>query len=195
MSLFEVIGATLGLLNQWLTIRQHIACWPVGIASVAAYAFVFYDARLYSDMLLQGIYLVLQAYGWNHWLRGGSQPLRDSTQRILPVSRLSVRGGAILATMIVVSTATLGTLMGHYTRADLPYWDAAPTVMSLAAQYLQARKVLESWLLFIMANVVFIGVYAAKGLYVTIGLFIVLTVLAGWGFARWRTAYRASGAR
>ena len=70
MNPLEAAGATLGLLNLWLTRQQNILCWPVGIACVLLYAFVFFEARLYSDTLLQLVYVAVQAYGWRLWARG-----------------------------------------------------------------------------------------------------------------------------
>ncbi|MSQ19049.1 MAG: nicotinamide riboside transporter PnuC [Betaproteobacteria bacterium] len=181
----EAAATLLGLVNQWLTIRRNIYCWPVGIASVVLFAAVFLDARLYSDLLLQGVYVALQAYGWHAWLRGGpgSSPL--------PIRRLPAIDYWRVPLLIVVVAAMLGSLMRLATDASLPYVDASATTLSLVAQWLQARKVLEAWIIFIAGNLLFIGIYAAKGLYITIGLFVVLTVMAALGYRSWQTAYRA----
>jgi nicotinamide mononucleotide transporter len=190
----ESIGVALGLANQWLTIRQNLLCWPIGIASVTVLAFVFYDARLYSDVLLQLVYVVLQAYGWWHWARlraGGASASRS----LVPVTRLRPFGWAVVCGVVLAGGVLLGALMGRFTDAALPYWDAATTVASLCAQWLQARKVLESWLVFIAANVSFIAIYVAKGLHQTVVLFVVISALAAYGFMQWRRAYRAQGAR
>ena len=83
----------------------------------------------------------------------------------------------------------LGTVMARHTDAALPYWDAGTTCFSLVAQTLLARKYLENWLVWIGVDVVSIGVYAAKGLYVTTGLYAVFLGMAVWGFLAWRRAY------
>ena len=181
----EATATLLGLINQWLTIRRNIYCWPVGIASVLLFGAVFFDARLYSDALLQGVYVGLQAYGWYAWLRGGPG------QSPLPIGRLPAIDYWRVPLLIVMVAATLGSIMRFATDASLPYLDASATALSLVAQWLQARKVLEAWLIFIAGNLLFIGIYAAKGLYITIGLFVVLTVMAILGYLSWRTAYRA----
>ena len=184
MQPLEIIGTALGLLNLWLTIRQNIWCWPVGIACVICFAFVFYDARLYSDLLLQFAYIGLQAYGWWRWLGTGHRGVQSTA----PVQVLS--NTARIAWCVGVATAALalGHTMATFTKADLPYLDATPTAMSLAAQWLQARKVLDSWLLFIVANLIFIGIYAMKGLYVTIALYVASSALAVAGYLAWRSS-------
>jgi nicotinamide mononucleotide transporter len=187
MQPLEWLGAALGLGNLWLTLRQNIWCWPVGIACVLCYVFVFYEARLYSDLLLQLAYIALQLYGWWRWLRLGHVGASSTA----PVTRLSPRSWAGWGAGMALSALSLGFLMATYTKADLPYIDAAPTAMSLAAQWLQARKVADAWLIFIVANLLFIGIYAVKGLYVTIVLYIASSVLAMVGFAAWRRAAQA----
>jgi nicotinamide mononucleotide transporter len=186
MQPLEIAGTVLGLVNLWLTVRQNIWCWPVGIACVLCFGFVFYDARLYSDMMLQGVYTVVQLYGWWYWVSQRRTGVR-STEPVVKISNSLVV--AWLAA-IGVGALALGTLMASYTKADLPYLDAVPTVLSMAAAWLQARKVLQSWLFFIVANLLFIGIYAAKGLHVTIVLYVVSTGLAILGFREWRKAVR-----
>lgn len=187
MNPLEAAGTLLGLINLWLTRRQHLLCWPVGIACVACFALVFYEARLYSDLLLQLVYIALQCYGWWLWARGARHP-RHAHISHKAITRLSAR--ALLAWLLfaAAAAASLGTVMATYTRAALPYWDATPTALSLVAQYLQAHKVLDSWWIFIAANLLFIGIYLVKGLYLTAGLFAVSSVLALAGWFAWRAA-------
>lgn len=183
-STYEALAAALGLVNQVLTIRRNPMCWPVGIASVAIYVLVFRDAGLYSDMLLQFVYIALQVYGWIYWLRP------PAGAKFVPIRRMSARGWSILAVVVLAGMLVLGTGMRQVPGASFPYIDAGTTMLSLSGQWLQARKVLESWLVFIAANLVYIGVYAAKSLCFTIALFSVLTVLAAFGYRGWYRAYR-----
>ena len=184
----ETAAVVLGLACVWLTVREHIACWPTGLAMVTLYIYVFYQARLYSDMLLQVVYVFLQLYGWYAWLHGGPASSR------LPVSTLPSGHAARWMVLCVIATLTLGGAMRHYTDAALPYIDAFATSASLVAQWLMARKVLESWLVWIVVDVVSIGMYAAKALYLTGALYIVFLGLATLGFFTWRRSLVAAAA-
>jgi nicotinamide mononucleotide transporter len=177
----EIVGTCLGLLNLWLTIRQNIWCWPIGIACVVCFGMVFFEARLYSDLLLQGFYVVVQLYGWWFWISHGHHGVHSTySVKRLNGTQMLKWGGAIIAVSL-----SLGACMAKFTNADLPYVDAVPTTISMAAAWLQARKILQSWQLFILSNLLFIGVYASKGLYVTIALYVVSTVLATFGYLDW----------
>ena len=183
MSLWEIIGTVLGIVGVVLMIRQHVWTWPVGLVQVAVYAWVFYDAKLYSDAILQVCFFAIQAYGWWHWWRGtgaDGAPLRVTR------TPSSVLLGWGLGGVIV--TALWGETMRRTTEAALPHWDAFILVFSLIAQWLQARKQLENWAGWMIVNVVAIGVYWAKDLRLTAGLYVVFLILAVIGHRQWRRA-------
>lgn len=182
MNPLEAAGTALGLANLWLTRQQNMLCWPVGIACVLCYGVVFFEARLYSDTLLQLVYVALQAYGWSLWARGKRRALYSDS----PITRLGPRALLGWLTAAALGAAGLGGVMNAITNADRPFFDAAATALSLVAQYLQARKVLDSWWLFIAGNVVFIVRYAQKGLSLTIVLYVLSSVLAAMGWLAWR---------
>lgn len=186
MSIPEIIGTVLGVVGVGLMIRQNIWGWPVGLIQVAVYAWVFFDAKLYSDAILQVAFFLIQAYGWWHWWRGRT-PARE-----LPVTRLGAPAiaGAIAAG--VVLTVAWGTLMHRTTDAALPYWDAFILVFSLIAQWLQARKKLQNWPAWIVVNTVAIGVYWAKDLRLTAGLYVIFWLMALWGWREWRRSMKAT---
>ena len=180
MSFIETSAVLFGLACVWLTVRQNIWCWPTGLVMVTLYIFIFFEARLYSDMGLQFVYIFMQIYGWRNWLHGGRE------HGTLEVTRLS-RLGAVFWSATAVSAATaLGYTMDTYTDADFAYADAATTSLSLIAQWLMAKKILESWLIWITVDVVSIAIYALKGLTLTAGLYSVFLLLATIGYFTWR---------
>ncbi|MFU8803201.1 MAG: nicotinamide riboside transporter PnuC [Bradymonadaceae bacterium] len=180
MSPLEIAATIFGLASVWFTVRQNILCWPTGLVMVILYAFIFFDVRLYSDMGLQIVYVFVQIYGWHHWLKGGP---RDKQ---LPVRMLRGTQRLTWLAVAVIGTFGLGLVMDTYTDAELAYWDAATTVLSLIATWFMARKILESWVFWIVVDVLAIGIYTVKSLYLTAGLYAVFLVLATIGFFAWR---------
>ena len=176
----ELTATVFGLLCVWLTLRESIWCWVAGLVQVTLYIWVFWQARLYSDMGLHVVYVFLQFYGYYSWMWGG----RGRTP--LVVRRLSVREAALWSGGVAAGAVMLGGIMGAWTDAALPFWDAATTALSLAAQWLMARKVLESWLGWILVDVLCVGIYAVKGLYPTSVLYGLFLILATLGFLAWR---------
>ncbi|MDP6708295.1 MAG: nicotinamide riboside transporter PnuC [Alphaproteobacteria bacterium] len=182
MTPIEIAATAFGLACVYLYIRENIWCWPTGIAMVVLYAYIFYEVRLYSDMALQVVYIFVQVYGWRYWLKG----VDDSE---VPITTLSQRQWLQVAVVTGLGTFLLGTFMVELTDADLPYWDATTTAMSLMAQFLIGRKKLENWLLWIAVDVLAIGIYLYKELYLTAGLYAVFLVMASVGYVAWRRKY------
>jgi nicotinamide mononucleotide transporter len=184
MSPLEITAVVFGLLSVGFTIRQSIWCWPTGLVNVVLYILIFYQTQLYSDVVLQIIYVPLQLYGWWHWLTG------DKETPALPITRLIATAAITWAAIAAILIVADGYLMHRYFNAALPWWDAAIAVLSLIAQYLLARKVLENWLIWIAVDILALGVYATKGLYLTTGLYGVYLVLASLGLTAWIQSLR-----
>lgn len=182
MSLAEICGTLLGVIGVALMIRQNVWGWPVGLVQVTISAWVFLQAKLYSDVLLQGFFFAIQAYGWWHWRhgRGGAGGGK------LPVTRL--RWPAVVAWTVFggVATAAWGELMRRTTDAALPHWDAFILVFSVIAQWLQARKRIENWSAWMIVNLVAVGVYWAKDLWLFAGLYALFFGMAVAGQIAWR---------
>ncbi len=156
MTSIEAVAVFFGLIAVWLNVKQNIWCWPAGLIQVSLYVFIFYHAKLYSDLILHVIYIFLQLYGWYHWRFGGIKHDRLKVSRLKPL--------IIFSWMIVAVIGTLvwGYIMLNHTDAALPYPDAFTTVASLIAQFLMTRKNIESWILWVIVDIVAIGVYYYK---------------------------------
>ncbi|KVM89242.1 nicotinamide riboside transporter PnuC [Burkholderia stagnalis] len=194
MSTLEIAGVIVSALAIWLTAKRRMLCWPVGLASVALYGWIFFDAKLYSDMLLQGAFAVLQVYGWRRWLAqrdGAAAGDHAAHGAVVPVS--SVTATKVLPDLLaaVVGSALLGGIMARWTDAALPFVDASLTAFSLVAQYWTARRYIASWGLWIVVNVVYVGMFIVKELYLTAGLYALFIGLAVVGWRDWRNAAAA----
>jgi nicotinamide mononucleotide transporter len=188
MSVLEIIGVIVSALAIWLTARRKMLCWPVGLISVALYGWIFFDAKLYSDMLLQAAFAILQVYGWWVWLaqkRRNTQTVDSGEVRVQAVTLKALVTGLLLA---VVGSVVLGSLMARLTDAALPYVDASLTAFSLVAQYWTARRYIASWWLWIVVDVVYVGMFLFKGLYATSGLYALFVALAVIGLRDWSRA-------
>ena len=183
---FELIAVLVTLVAVFLTTRQNIWCWPVGMVSVVLYTFVFFSSKLYADMGLQVLYFALSAYGWWAWLHGGEN------REELRVSLLSGRARVIVISLGALGGIALGQTLRQLTDASLPFMDSTLTSFSVIAQWMQTRKRLEAWLLWIAVDVFYVGMFVYKGLYPTAALYVVFLVLAALGFRSWRGSMGAA---
>ncbi len=187
MNVYEIIGFLSGVICVYLVVRENIWNWPVALINAFFYILVFYEARLYADMGLQVIYIIISIYGWYEWLHGGKEHGK------LTVTRTGWLEASILLVIGFGGTIGLGMFLSHIPwiwpdlqPAALPYWDALTTVISLIAQWLMARKKLESWVLWILVDIIYIGMYYYKDLYLTLVLYAIFLILATSGLFAWR---------
>ena len=175
----EIIAVLLGLINITLIVLRSIWNYPVGMVMVALYAQIFFGAKLYSDALLQIFFFVVQIYGWWYWLRGKSQA------GDVVVEALSWRARGMWAIGLIVATALWGWMMDSQTDAHFPWWDGGIAMMSVAAQLLMSRRYLENWVLWILVDILAVGLYWVKDLKLTSALYVVFLALSIWGFEEW----------
>lgn len=182
MPWLEAIAALISALAVWLTARRQPWCWPVGLVSVALYAWVFLDAKLYSDTMLQIVFAVALAYGWNRWLHHLGD---DGRVRVAP---LAFRAAIWHIALGAIGAVSLGLLMHRYTDAALPWLDAALAAFSLVAQWWGIRRHTATWWMWIVVDLVYIGMYAYKSLFITALLYAGFVLLAVAGLRSWQKA-------
>ena len=175
----EALGFVTGALCVYLVVRENVWNFPVGIANTALLFVLFAGARLYGDAALQLVYIALGFQGWYLWLRGGEN------RTALGVGRASRRLLAGTAVFVLAGTIAMALAL-RAANDSAPVLDAFTTVLSLAAQYLLNRKAVENWLLWIVADVIYVHLYFARGLRLTAVLYLVFLCLCLAGLRSWR---------
>lgn len=174
-----------GIISVLLSVREHIWSWPTALINVTLYFVLFYKSGLYSDMGLQAVYFGLSIYGWYEWLHGGAG------RSVLRVSRTPPRAWTTMIAVGVVFWALWGKLMSGLVGSSLPYLDAATTTVSLGAQWMMTRKLLENWRVWIVVDVVYVGMFIYKGLYLTAFNYAIYLALAVMGHIAWKRSLHA----
>lgn len=182
MTPLEIIASALGITSVWLTVRQNPLCWPIGLGMVLLYAWFFFDAQLYSLVLLHGVFAAMQLYGWWQWRQGvddsGRRPVSTAGRNEVLIGLAAALGLGLL----------LGLAMDRLTEAVYPWPDALLTAFSLLAQLWMALKRWQCWLLWIVVDVLYVGFFAFQGYWPTAALYGVFTALAVLGLREWRAA-------
>jgi len=174
----ELISFALAVATVLLNIRQNHWAWLFSIASSATYALVFFEARLYGDSGLQLVFIGASVWGWSQWLRGAGETR-------LAVTRLGRAGWAWALAGWGAAYLALSWFLGAYTNTDVPHTDGFLTAGSLVGQLLLARKKVENWHVWLIVDVLYVGLYIFKDLHVTAVLYAVFVVLAARGLRAW----------
>ena len=173
----EIVAFVLALVMVVLNMRVNPVAWPLAIVSSLLYFALFWDSKLYGDASLQIFFAVIALWGWWQWLRG-----TQADGAALQVRRLPAPTRWRLLAALALAWPATALFLKTYTDTDVPWWDAFPTAASVIGQWLLGRKYLENWLAWIVVNVVSVGLFAYKGLWLTVllySLFIAMSVL-GW---------------
>ena len=181
MSWTEAAGFALALVMVICAIRELHWSWPLAIASSVLYFFVFRDSLLYAEANLQVVFAALALWGWWQWLRGAQGGTKS-----LRIGRLSQRGWWLAGTTLAMLWPGIALLLIRYTDSDVPWWDALPTALSLIGQALMGRKLIENWLVWGVVNVISVGLFAHKGLWLTCLLYTIFIVMSIMGWRAWR---------
>jgi len=177
----EILGFITGAICVWLLVKQNIWTWPTGIANNLIYIAIFFRSKIYGDMALQFFYIAVSIYGWWHWLHP------DEVHRgSVKISRIAARPAVILTVIGVAVTIVLAITLHRFTDTNVPWWDASTTALSLLAIFMQSRKWIENWWLWITADVLYIGLYTYKQLYITTLLYAVFMVMCIIGLRQWQ---------
>lgn len=182
MSELEWVAAGLGVINVFLVVRRSVWNYPFGLAMVALYFFVFFEARLYSDALLQIFFFIVQVYGWVNWVRARTAAGEVPVGRLTPRERIFWVAGTALASLV------WGLGMARYTDAAAPVIDAFIAGTSISAQILMARRRIENWAAWILVDLVAVGLYFSRGLHPTSALYFLFLLLSIAGLIGWRRA-------
>ena len=178
----EILGMIFSILFVLLAIKESTWCWLFGAIGGVFYIFAYFQHKFYADMSLQFYYVVVSVYGWWNWTIGKKQ---DKNAHLPIVSVASKQWLPLIATTMGVFLVYV-YLLYNFTDSPVIIGDSFVTAVCIIATWMAAKRMLENWLFFIMADVVSIGLYIYKGMYPTILLFVVYTIMAIIGYLQWK---------
>lgn len=179
MSAIEIIAIIISIIGVTLTIKRQMWCWFFNFIAFVLYAYIFYEYKLYGETILQFIFIVMNLYGFYHWRKG---KVEEHTIRI-------EKSNAPTLVMQMVLASIAGLLFGlglhYFTDASLPILDAQLAAFSLLATYWTTQKYIATWVLWVIVDIVYVGMFLYKSLYLTAGLYAVFIGLAILGWKQW----------
>ncbi len=185
--MWEPIAVVLTIASVLLAVKRSLWQFPVGIAASSVFLIVFAQSKLYASGALQIVFIAVQIYGWWYWLRGdhGARP------KFTSIPALHLIGLCVAAGVLALSG---GAALNAFTNAEMATADAGLFGLSIVAQALLDRKIVQTWLVWALVNLLSIWVYGAQGLLMTSLLYLALLANTAWGYWEWRGAMRRQSA-
>ncbi len=182
-SLFEWVGVITTIGCIYLAARENIWNWPVSIISIIISAIIYFENSLYGDFSLQFYFLFTAFYGWYFWLKKKKEDDK-------PVVSINFKEWLLAILAVVILSFILGMLLARFTNTNVPYEDGFCTAMSLVAQIMLTRKIIQNWILWIIVDICYVPLLIYKGLNLYALLYGILVILAVKGYLDWRKTYR-----
>lgn len=179
--LLEAAAFVLALGMVVCNMYERMLAWPLAIASSLLYAVLFWQSKLIGTAVLQLFFVVLAIWGWSQWLLG-----KHADGGSLRVSRLSASARIQLLALCGCLIVPCGYLLARFTESLTPWWEAVPTVLSVFGTVLLARKYIENWLVWLLVNLLSLGLFVYKGLWLTVLLYSLFGALSVWGYRTWQ---------
>lgn len=182
-TLWEWIAVLAGVLYVLLISYKHISAWFFAIVSSFIYIYLCYISQLYLETGLQFFYLAMGIYGWIVW----SKKRNESTD---PIIKWPSKKHGLNILLSAILTVIFGFIFDNYTAQENPYTDSFTTVFSLTATYMVTKKVLENWIYWIIIDAASIYLFASREYYLTAVLFLFYTLIAVFGYMKWRKQFQ-----
>ena len=179
MSGLEIFAVIISVIGVALTIKRNMWCWWFNFLAFVLYAYLFYTIKLYGETILQFFFMVVNFYGFYHWLKGKQQ---DHDIRIEPIKTSTVIWQMLLAALAGLA---FGLSLKFWTDAAVPMLDAQLAAFSLLATYWTSRKHIATWVLWVFVDIVYVGMFIYKDLFLTAGLYAAFVGLAAFGWSQW----------
>ena len=181
VSVLEIVAFVLAIVMVVLNMRVNVLAWPLAIVSSLLYFALFWNSKLYGDASLQIFFALVALWGWWQWLRG-----TEADGAALHVRSLGTRSRWWLLAVLALAWPATALFLKRFTDTDVPWWDAFPTAASVVGQWLLGRKYIENWAAWVVVNVVSVGLFAYKGLWLTVLLYTLFIAMSFMGWRAWR---------
>jgi len=176
----EFLAVIFSLVCVYYTVVKNILSWPIGLIGITLYGIIFFNARLFADFGLQFIFFFQGLYGWYNWVKN-----KDKLTKELKTTYLSKIDKLKYLFLILITYIVIASILSSYTNSSVPYVDSFVSTLSLYANWLLAKRKIDNWYLWIVADIIYIGLFWYKKLYMSSCLYLVFLIMATYGLINW----------
>ena len=186
----EFLGTLAGILGVWFSIKEKLITWPTFIVSYSAYIYVSLSAGLFAHMSLNILFIFISIYGWRLWLKNKTNQ-SDADQETI-VHKASKKTWILNVFFWLIGSFLIGKYLSKNPNAFMPYLVGFACAASISAQWMLSRKCIGTWLCWLIADSVFLFLYAYQGYVLTVVLFASFMILAVLGWKQWHDLLKSN---
>jgi nicotinamide mononucleotide transporter len=181
----EWLGMATGMAAVWLSVKEKVAAWPFFFICYSSYVYVGHQFKLNAFMGMNIVFIAIAIYGWMKWSTG-----KGDGEHELPLSRTDPKHWPFIGLFLICGTILIGLLLNSLDGAKFPFIDAFATSCAFIAQWMLSRKQVETWLFWLVTDIVYLGIFASGRLWPSVLLFAVFIFLAIKGWREWNASLR-----
>ena len=180
----EIIAVFFGFLSVWFSKNNNILVFPTGMINTSIFVYLLLKWSLLGDMIINAYYFIMSIYGWYFWLKG-------TNNTVSPISKVSNKDIRIVVLLFISSAAFVSLVYSFFDKWEtiVSYIDILTTAIFFAAMWLMAKRKVESWIFWIVGNIISVPLYLHKGLAFTSIQYFIFTVIAIAGYIKWKELY------
>ena len=180
----EIIAVFFGFLSVWFSKNNNILVFPTGLINTSIFVYLLFKWSLLGDMLINAYYFIMSIYGWYFWLKG-------TNNTVSPISKVSNKDIRIVVLLFISSSVFVSLVYTFFDKWEtiVSYIDILTTAIFFAAMWLMAKRKVESWIFWIVGNIISVPLYLHKGLAFTSIQYFIFTVIAIAGYIKWKELY------
>lgn len=180
----EIIAVFFGFLSVWFSKNNNILVFPTGMINTSIFVYLLLKWSLLGDMIINAYYFVMSIYGWYFWLKG-------TNNTISPISKVSNTDIRIVVLLFISSSVFVSLIYTIFDKWEtiVSYIDILTTAIFFAAMWLMAKRKVESWIFWMVGNIISVPLYLHKGLAFTSIQYFIFTLIAIAGYIKWKELY------
>ena len=178
----EITAVLFGFASVWYSKQNNILVFPTGLISTSIFVYLLFKWQLLGDMMINGYYFIMSLYGWYIWTR------KVDSKNVTPISVVTKKE-QIIGGIIFVSTLVLVYEVYQFFKMWtnwVAYVDTLTTALFFVGMWLIAKRKIENWYFWIIADIISVPLYLYKGLVFTSIQYFGFTILAIYGFLAWK---------
>ena len=180
----EIIAVFFGFLSVWFSKNNNILVFPTGMINTSIFVYLLLKWSLLGDMIINAYYIIMSIYGWYFWLKG-------TNNTVSPITKVSNKDIRIVVLLFISSSVFVSLVYTFFDKWEtiVSYIDILTTAIFFAAMWLMAKRKVESWIFWIVGNIISVPLYLHKGLAFTSIQYFIFTVIAIAGYIKWKELY------
>ena len=181
-TLLELFAVTMNIFSVIYAKRNSILVYPTGLIGTGIFVYILYNFSLLGDMIINFYFVMMSIYGWYYWSQ------KKNGEVLHNVSRTSTKEYYFILMLGIISLLSIYTIYNFYDKWDswTAYVDTITTAIFFVAMYLMARRKVESWIFWIIGDLITIPLYFYKGLTISSIQYLIFLILAILGYISWK---------